>query len=200
MKNTRIVFTVFCLFFVLACSSQPGSDNYYSLVLAGDEPFLLGAETEITTRLIVGPIQLPAYLSQRGLPIQLGASQVQNANHHFWAEPLDEAIAKVLVRDLSRFNDSLVVDRDAGRWTVSGDCRLRVEFDKFHATTESRVVSSGRYWISSSQSSLKQEFELFRSLSEDGYAKSVEALRNILETLAREISVAINSGPYCSKE
>ena len=83
-----------------ACASTPVEDHYYSLVIADDE----AAEpaTDVATGvLIVGPIQLPEYLNKRGLTIQVDSNQLQTANHHFWAEPLDEAISKVLARDLA---------------------------------------------------------------------------------------------------
>ena len=82
-----------------ACSSNPVADHYYSLVLAADDVMATDNAAVATARLIVGPVQLPEYLDKRGLIIQIDSSQLQTANHHFWAEPLEEAISKVLVRD-----------------------------------------------------------------------------------------------------
>ena len=132
--------------------------------------------------------------------MQIDANQIQTANHHFWAEPLEVAIPKVLVRDIANLASSMSVDRDAGRWTESGDCRLRIEFDKFHATDRSRVVSSGRYWISSSDSDFKQEFDVTKTLSADGHAHAVAALRESLRTLATQITDSIDGNSACFGE
>ncbi len=195
-----IVLLVFVLLGLMACGSNPVEDHYYSLVLAADDVMAPAATEKSIAHLIVGPVQLPEYLNRRGLAIQIDSNQIQTANHHFWAEPLEEAISKVLVRDIANLASGVTVDRDAGRWTDSGDCRLRIEFDKFHATDRSRVVSSGRYWVSSSDSDIKQEFDVTQTLSADGYADAVAALRRLLGTLAAQITDTIESNSHCSAE
>ncbi len=197
---TRNSFVVIVLLGLMACGSNPVEDHYYSLVLAADDVIAPVHTEETRAHLIVGPVQLPEYLNRRGLAIQIDSNQIQTANHHFWAEPLEEAISKVLVRDIAILASGVTVDRDAGRWTDSGDCRLRIEFDKFHATDRSRVVSSGRYWVSSSDSDVKQEFETTQTLSADGHANAVAALRRSLATLAMQITNTIESNSQCSGE
>jgi uncharacterized lipoprotein YmbA len=161
----RNSFLVIVLLGLMACGSNPVEDHYYSLVLAADDVMAPVRSEERKAQLIVGPIQLPEYLNRRGLAMQIDSNQIQTANHHFWAEPLEEAI---------------------GRWTDPGDCRLRIEFDKFHATDRSRVVSSGRYWISSADSDVRQEFDVTESISADGHAHAVAALRRSLGTLGKK--------------
>ena len=195
-----IVLLVFVLPGLMACGSNPVEDHYYSLVLAADHATAPAASEAAQGQLIVGPVQLPEYLNRRGIAMQIGANQVQTANHHFWAEPLEEAISKVLVRDIANLASGVAVDRDAGRWTDAGDCRLRIEFDKFHATDRSRVVSSGRYWISSSDSDVRQEFDVTETISADGHAYAVAALRRSLGTLATQIADTIERHSQCSGE
>lgn len=185
---------------LVACGSNPVQDRYYSLVLAADDVVAPAGNEAANGRLIVGPVELPDYLTRRGLAMQIDSNQIQTANHHFWAEPLAEAIPKVLVRDIAELASGLTVDRDAGRWTDSGDCRLRIEFDKFHATDRSTVVASGRYWISSSDADVKQEFDVTRTLSADGHAHAVAELRQSLRTLATQVNATIGSHSFCSGE
>lgn len=182
-----------------ACGSSPAApDRYYSLVLAGNDGVAGDTQEVATVRMIVGPVQLPAYLSERGLPLQVGPNRIESAHHHFWAEPLDEAIAKVLTRDISRQTNGIDVERESGRFTPEADCRLRLEFDAFHATTASSVVASGRYWISSGDTSNRQAFSLTRTLTADGYAHAVDVQRSMLETLAQQIAEQIQSTPVCT--
>ena len=196
----RNSFLVIVLLGLMACGLNPVEDHYYSLVLAADDVMAPVRSEERKAQLIVGPIQLPEYLNRRGLAMQIDSNQIQTANHHFWAEPLEEAISKVLVRDIANLASGVTVDRDAGRWTDPGDCRLRIEFDKFHATDRSRVVSSGRYWISSADSDVRQEFDVTESISADGHAYAVAALRRSLGTLATQITDTIESNLQCSGE
>ena len=195
---SRNSFLIIVLLGLMACGSTPVEDHYYSLVLAADDVMAPVRTEASTAHLIVGPVRLPEYLNRRGLAMQIDANQIQTANHHFWAEPLEEAISKVLVRDIADLASGVTVDRDAGRWTDAGDCRLRIEFDKFHATDQSRVVSSGRYWVSSSDADVKQEFAVTQTLSADGHAHSVAALRQSLRALATQITNTLESNSQCS--
>jgi uncharacterized lipoprotein YmbA len=197
---TRHSFVVVVLLGLAACGSNPVEDNYYSLVLAADDVTAPVDTGESNPHLIVGPVQLPEYLQRRGIAMQIGANQIQTANHHLWAEPLEEAISKVLVRDIADLASGLTVDRDAGRWSDSGDCRLRIEFDSFHATDRSRVVNSGRYWLSSTDGEVRKEFDLTETLYGDGYAQAVTALRQSLRTLATHVTGTIESKSLCSAE
>ena len=197
MNHARTCFVAIVLFSLLACASKPVEEHYYSLVLAADQANVPAKVDNAGARLTVGPVHLPAYLNNRGLSIAVGANQIRTANHHFWAEPLEEAISKVLVLDISRLLDNVVVERDAGRWTDEGDCRLRLEFDRFHATDESSVISSGRYWVSSVEASVSREFHMTRSLSADGYGHAVETLRQSLGTLAAKIAATVESDQLC---
>ena len=180
-----------------ACGSNPVGDRYYSLVLAADDVVPAVESSEADPHLVVGPVVLPDYLNRRGLAMQVGPNEIITANHHFWAEPLEEGIAKVLVRDIADLTSGLTVDRDAGRWSRHGDCRLRIEFDKFHVTDRSRVVSSGRYWISASETVVKREFDLDETLYGDGYAQAVAALRQSLKKLSTGIAESIENDSNC---
>lgn len=198
MSGMRHIAAVVVWCGVAACGSTPVEDHYYSLVLAADDMPAVAAADNANAHLVVGPVELPDFLGQRGIAIQTGSNQVRTANHHFWAEPLEEAIAKVLVMDIAGFLSGVSVDRDAGRWTGPGDCRARIEFDKFHATSDSRVVASGRYWILSGEDIVRQEFAVSQTLSADGYAHAVTALRQSLGAVAEQISHTIENNSACT--
>lgn len=192
---------LFCLTALMlsACSSSPViEDHYYSLVLAKSENTSPPDRQSASMRLIVGPVQLPSYLTARGLPLQVGPNRISSASHHLWAEPLDEAIAKVLARDLEAYSRGISVERESGRFTVDEDCRVRAEFDAFHPTNASRAVVKGRYWISSDDGNNRHEFELSRTLTDDGYAHAVDTLRGMLADLAQRIATDIENHNVCS--
>lgn len=196
IRNSLIALLAMCL---AACASRPAEDHYYSLVLAADDVAPSASVDRSATRIIVGPIQLARYLNRTGLILQQGSSEIRTANHHFWAEPLDEAIAKVLVRDISRQLDTIAVDRDAGQWTDEGDCQLRVELDRFHATDDSRVVVTGRYWIHDSDSPRveKREFDIVQTLTAGGYPHAVQQLRASLQKLSNGIVEQLADSTVC---
>lgn len=200
MMRGKTILLLLATLGVAACASQPIDDNYYSLVLAADDANRSDASADATRQLLVGPVLLPDYLDRRGIVMQFGSSRVLSANHHFWAEPLDEGIGKVLVQDVAKMNAQLFVDREVGRQTANHDCRLGVEFDKFHATDKATVVSSGRYWLTSNADRVRREFDLTQRLSADGYGHAVDALRESLRSVAKLVSQSIDESAICADE
>ncbi len=200
MRYLNAVAAVVMLAGLAACSSTPIQDRYYSLVLASGNAPVPGGEDATGGRMVVGPIVLARYLDQSGLALQTGSSEIQSARHHFWAESLDEAIAKVLVQDIARGLNNVNVEREAGRWSSEVHCRVRVEFDKFHATTNSEVHATGRYWLHGVTPSTvsRQEFDIVNRLSADGYAHAVSQLRSSLASLAARIVEHAEVEPACT--
>ncbi len=199
MSRARVLFIGLTLVSLTACgSSEVVDDHYYSLVLAAGVP--ADDVEDVAAHLVVGPIELPRYLSGRGLSMQVGPNRIESASHHFWAEPLDEAIAKVLARDIDERTDGIEVERESGRWTGDAECRVRIEFDAFHPTYQSQVLVSGRYWIVSGDANERRDFSLSRRLTTDGYANAVDELRDALQALADQIAGDIRSAPTCGDD
>ena len=198
MKRSRIVIFVLATAGLIGCGSTPVEDHYYSLVLAAGDPAPVERTEGHSGELQVGPVGLPDYLNHRGISTQTGPNKIQSAGHNFWAEPLDEAIGKVLVRDIARGSEGLSVTRNGGRRSTTADCRLEIEFDKFHATDSGSVVSSGRYWLSNDDLRIHEEFSLSRRLSTDGYAQAVNELRETLRAVATLISTSIETSTACT--
>ena len=179
---------------MVGCGSTPPEDRYYSLVLeAADDGVIEQTEpADLTVNL--SRIDVPVFLNSRAMALQTGANEVEIAQHHFWAEPLDEAIAKVLVRDISQTSSRIDIARDGRR---EANCELRVEFDRFHATDDGRVLASGRYWVSSASGSAKSEFDVSQRLGSSGYTSAVSTLRRSLGTLAADIAGEIEAAEHC---
>ena len=195
MRRSSVLLSAFLVVAMSACATQPVADSYYSLVLAADDAAAPARATAIAPTVIVGPIELPSYLDTRGIAIQSGPNQIRTASHHFWAESLDEEIAKVLVRDISQLSNGVAVERDFGRRSDAVNCRLRFDFDKFHATSWSSVVASGRYWLSSDEFTIVGEFNRARTLTKDGYSNSVTELREILLEVAQIVAETLQQVP-----
>jgi uncharacterized lipoprotein YmbA len=195
-RGENILLTI-VLLSIAGCASKTLEDHYYSLVLAADGGVPAAEIGETTGQLLIAPIMLSDYLDQPGLVIQLGSNKLQTANHHFWAEPLREAISKVLVQDIAAKNRTLAVDREHGGRGPHASCYLNVEFDTFHATDGARVVSRGRFWLVSDDRRVRQEFDLSGELHADGYGHAVDALRSLLSSVADEVSRSIESNKLC---
>ena len=176
-----------------ACTSAPVEEHHYSLVLdaLNDSDFVQPPDTDAA--LVVTSITLPEYLRSNNLVMQIGNNEVLPARRHFWAEPLDDSIKRVLTYDLDRKLPDIAV------YSVpaADGCLLHVEFDRFHATDEARVVASGRYWLLFTDGRIERSFDTSRTLSVGGYANSISELRNSVSALAAELASEIDGKISC---
>ncbi len=201
MIRTEIVLLVLLAVLVSGCASKGAAveDRYYSLVLAGGASVQSAADPT-QPQLVIGPIQLPSYLQGRALSMQKGANRIESAHHHFWAEPLDEAIEKVLVGEIGARVEGISVEHDAGRWTAEPTCRIRIEFDALHPTDRATTETRGRFWLISTTQSNRVEFDISKRLTDDGYGHAVDKLRESLEALSLSIAQVVRDKDACSDD
>ncbi len=197
MKTVKNILTVFTVLLLVACISSPTDRvKYYSLSLdSGEAPTSVSNSlNQQELQVVVGPVQLPKFLRQDKLIMQIGAHEIYSANFHRWAEPLEESVAKVLIQALNKENTHYRFSKIFPQWRKNAQFNLKLEFEKFHATDAAEVVVSGRYWLYDNQSNLKidQTFNLSDTLTQDGYLHTVEKLQGRLHQLSNEIMRTLN--------
>lgn len=186
--------TLFALLLGLtACASAPIEEHHYSLLLdaLNDADFVASADSDAT--LAVTSISVPVYLQSNNLVMQVGDNEILPARRHFWAEPLDDSIKRVLIYDMDRRLPDIAV----GSMPTDDGCSLEVVFERFHATSEARVVVSGRYSLRSPNAQIERTFDTSRSLQAGGYANSISELRNSVNELAAELASEIDGKISC---
>ena len=169
-----------------ACGKKkvPVEDRYYSLVLEATELWRPQESSPDGPRVDLIRVTLPDFLMSRNLAIQVGTNEVKSARHHYWAEPLDEAVRKVLVWDLSAQLPEFNITRGLGR---NADCILTVEFDRLHVSDSSQVLVSGRYAMRIGDDATQREFDVSMPLRGDGYTSAVATMRRSLAKLSEEM-------------
>ncbi len=180
--------TLFTLLLLTACSSTSERIRHYSLLLNAEYP----KKTKIVeekTRILIGPVALANFLDKEGLALQVGSHEIQIAHYHRWAEPLENAIPRLLIKEMSSTENGFTFEQQAGRWNHESRYRLRLEFDKFHATDAASVVIGGRYWFygNSNKLLMDKNFMIIKILIEDGYLSSVGQLKEATTELANQI-------------
>lgn len=95
VTNASAALALAAMLLAAGCGSTPPTRHY-----------LLSAEAEsaagqpVVDRIGVGPVEVAEYLHQRQLAIG-GGNELQLAEFHRWAEPLDAGIARVLAENLA---------------------------------------------------------------------------------------------------
>jgi uncharacterized lipoprotein YmbA len=176
------------------CATTATPIEYYVLSPA---PATGNSVVELPGRptLVIESVALAAYLKQSGMIIQTGDNQLQVSKNHLWAESLDLALPKALVRELQKQSDQYSYYLKNVDWVGETDYRLRVHFDSLQSTDQGEVVSSGRYQLISAANPSAPVFVGFnfnRPIQQDGYANALVQMNAILGELAKAILETTN--------
>jgi uncharacterized lipoprotein YmbA len=179
------------LLMLTACSSTPERVNYY--VLSNQSSEWQSTELSASQSLIVtlSKLSLAKYLSQPNLALLEREHEINYANKHVWAEPLDSSFAKALVDDFNRLDSVrllLAGDPNAG----GSDLSLQIRIDHFLPTDSGNVVLIGDYWLlKKGEVLVSKSFSLSEPLDKDGYAHSVAIQRQLVNELAKNLASVI---------
>lgn len=174
------------LLWVGSCGTTPPSRFYVLQPLASpgtDGPAEL-APLHLET------VELPKYLSGPEIVSRRAENELEMAELERWAEPLRDAVARVLVRDLGAFRGGGAVTRFA--WERPTDPHalfLSVAIERFEAEpqgAERRVVLVARWSLSGGRSAARAG-EWSRPVAGGGHGAVVHAMSEVLADLARAI-------------
>ncbi|MFT5208488.1 MAG: putative lipoprotein YmbA [Flavobacterium sp.] len=188
--QNSLILIMSCLMLSLlsGCSSNNvESMKYYSLNLPVDDSRMMRSEGKV--RVVIDDIELPQFLKQDNLVIQLDDQEIYTASYNRWAEPLEVAISKLLVTQLNSEDEKFRYERSAGEWNRGAAVHPRIEFSEFHHKKTGDAVIAGRLWVYDNDKSpiIDRSFHFQEPLAEDGYAQVVVALRNGLSKVSSEI-------------
>lgn len=182
------------LFVVAGCASAPAPITYY--VLAPPEtPADQVVERANKPALLIEDVELPAFLLQSGLVIQSRDNQLVVSRNHLWAESLELAVPKALVRELQKQSEEYSYYLKTLDWVKQADYRLRLRIDALQATDRGEVIAVGRYQLISGQGDGPSKFVDFsfrRDLVQDGHAHAVEEISALLGEIAGAILMSLD--------
>lgn len=103
-----------------ACSSTAPPVRYYRLEALEWQPGQAGDDTAVLT---IGPVTFPDYLQRAQLVRRGSGAEMQVDEFNRWAEPLDEAVPRILAANIDGLTPNVVVV-PATRRTVQPHYRL----------------------------------------------------------------------------
>lgn len=188
-----MMFFVSCFLLTSCATNSPVELNYY-LLDSATSPSLNNKQTSKNTSLVViENIKLSEYLQQSSLSMQTTEHQIRHAHNHLWAEPLSDAIVKVLLKDLRATTADYQFEERATLWQGKERYQIALQINQFHPVTQQQVILSGRFWLTdlAGDKTQAKDFNYTKQLMEDGYAHSVEQQRQLLNELAQHIADSI---------
>ncbi|EAQ67254.1 putative lipoprotein [Marinomonas sp. MED121] len=186
MTKISLFLPIILSLFLLGCNSQPTPSSHY---------YMLNQQQESDGVYGVSPIKdiqlnLPEYLKQPNLVLQLSEHELSYAYYHTWAESLDDAVIKSLHQDLRAMLKSQSKKTEK---TNQARVNLIINIDHFYATFNSDVILAGNYTIVNSQQtkalSPEYNFTFKANIEADGYPHSVAKMRGLVKELAQDILI-----------
>ena len=192
--SARLSVVLMSLLGLAGCASAPPPIEYYLLAPPAAVSDSV-VELPDSPALVIESVDLAAYLKQSGMIVQTGDNQLQVSKTHLWAESLDLALPKALVRELQRQSDRYSYYLRNVDWVGQTDYRLRLRVDSLQATDRGEVVSAGRYQLISARSPetpLFVDFAFKRDIRQDGYADAVSQISALVGEIAGAIIESLN--------
>ncbi|MFI5315740.1 MAG: membrane integrity-associated transporter subunit PqiC [Myxococcota bacterium] len=143
---------------------------------------------------VIGTVTIPASVSHPQFTLQLSANQVEINEYHRWAAPLDEAIGRVVARDLAALlGTPNVASGSVGNFTPA--YRVTIDVQRFQSTLGSSALVDALWTVSKtgggpprSGRSIEQE-----AVSGPAYDALAAAHSRALAKLSADIATAIRA-------
>jgi uncharacterized protein len=174
-----------------ACASTPS--RFYILNTLPASETVPATAAEQGPVIGVGPITLPKYLERPQLVTRVGRNQLALGEFDRWAEPLQDNISRVLAENLARLIPTDQVLPQAWPRSASLDYQVTVEVLQFDGWLGGQNTLLARWSIldQAERELLSRKVQLNAPTGGSDYNAMVVALNQMLETLSRDIAVAI---------
>ncbi len=171
-----------------SCSSSskiPSETNYYLL----NNQQTTQTAVNISKTVAVKVLELPTYLHQPHLVMQLNKHQLHYARFDMWAEPLQVGFTKALLSDLNQNNNGIEYVTDEFQPDKQSATKVIVRVDYFHPSSASKVTLSGVFWRENIDKKImeRQAFSFELLLNEDGYTHAIAQMRQLVSMMSESI-------------
>jgi hypothetical protein len=144
----------------------------------------------------VGPVTLAAYANRPELVTRAGPTEVVPSPIDRWGEPVDQAIVRVLARDLALELGTLDVILHPWYGEQRPAVQVRVDVHRFERDADGAAVLAARYEVAELRAGgrrIVRDLELRRPAASLDPAAAVAALSGALADLASEIAAGVRS-------
>jgi uncharacterized lipoprotein YmbA len=193
MNRTVRYLVTFCFLILAGCGSSPAV-HYYALESMDN---YVAHDDEGSPVLAVGAFRMPEYLNRSQMVTRGSGAEIIVDDVNRWAEPLDDAIHRVLASNLDVLLESLVVIAYPSAAVAYSDYRLIGRIDRFISDPDGMVELRVQWGIADSGgtvqlSSRRASFE--SQAAKPGDPGSIaEAMSDVLAQYSRAIATEVES-------
>lgn len=193
MSNRLIKCLTFSLIsLTVGCVSTPQTSNYYLIESPAPESIINSQQ-----KIVLHPIELSDYLKSSNLHVKDNSGQILYSATDLWAEQPAKVLWRAVEQSLKNQTGHHVL---ASHETADSCAQIKIRISELSPTSTGKVVSAGRWFISSEGSTLEtREFSFSGHISSDGYAASNQVIAGQLHELASELEEQIEHLGLCQK-
>lgn len=192
ISATRLLITLCATLWLAGCGSSPPV-RYFALQSTSDRYQQESGEAAV---LSLGPLRLPDYLDRSQLVTRGAGAEILVDGQSRWAEPLDQAIHRVVARTVDALVADLAVVAYPTTSMVHEDYRLVGKIDRFEADAGGLAVLEIQWGIGDRDAnplvSTRRSRYSKQAMRSGDPGAIVEALSDTLAQYSRDIAKEIN--------
>ena len=180
------------LFFILAicagCASSPPQSFDYLL-----RPQIISEDNDARPTIALDKIEVAPYLERKGIVLETSPGQVDTAQHHRWADPLDFSIRRYLQVALTQETGQNIASTYESSSAV--ESRVDVFIHQLHGSVAGTVKLVAEWQIRSTDSgevTARGQYSGTETINGDGYGEVVQAHAELLDRLEKSIPAKLS--------
>lgn len=195
IKIPALPVLLFAAVLLLAGCARSVPVIYYQLTAVGSERQAAVAPQRAEALIGIGPISLPEYLDRPQIVSRLSANRLQLADHHRWAGPLGDNIARVVQKNLARALGSEGVVLYPWGLSLPVDQQISIEILRCEADEGGKVQFEALWTMIDREGKVllpqRRSSQRIRVAPPADYDRKVAALSEALAGFAEEIATEI---------
>ena len=168
-------------------SSSPQSFDYLL------RPQISSPENDAKPKIALDKIEVAPYLDRKGIVLETSPGQVDTAQHHRWADPLDFSIRRYLQVALAQETGQNIASTFES--TSDAETQIDVFIHQLHGSVTGTVKIVAEWQIRSTDSgevTASDQYSGAETITGDGYGEVVQAHAELLDQLAKSISTKLS--------
>jgi uncharacterized lipoprotein YmbA len=201
VRRTGVGLAVLGLVFGSACGildPRPDKVRFFVLAEANDVGGPPASRTSEALSVGLGPVALPEYVRRSSIVTRSHGTEIVPSPDEHWAEPIEEAVVRVLARDLALALGISSVTTYPWYADAAPGRQVRITLSRFEREDGGRVVLVALWQIIDTSTRaivIERESHFAREAKasgDSGGAPTAAALSSTLADLAREIAAALS--------
>lgn len=193
MMTSKPIFVAGLALLLAACGSSPPA-RFFSL-----QPLDLEyqADADDAVVMYLGPLRMPEYVARPQIVTRGAGAEMIVDDYHRWAEPLDDAIPRIVAVNVDSLVDGLIVVAFPSGNLVEAEYRLQGSIDRFDADAAGHAVLIVQWGIATPDGDFlvpprRSHYEAGVSRAGDPGAVAA-ALNDTVAQFSREIAAEIEA-------